>query len=122
MSGPAGLGWTWRDNEVDQAAVAWLIATTFVRFCEDNDLLVGARDRRSAVPPLAGSPVRVTACNAPREPHRVLPGQPHAQPSRLAPAGVFRRARGAARGRALVDPKHSRCGRREISAGGRDGR
>ncbi|WP_189671457.1 BREX-2 system adenine-specific DNA-methyltransferase PglX, partial [Promicromonospora soli] len=33
---------TWRDDEVDQAAVAWLIATTFVRFCEDNDLLAGA--------------------------------------------------------------------------------
>lgn len=38
-----GLSWTaWRDNEVDQAAVAWILATTFVRFCEDNDLLVGA--------------------------------------------------------------------------------
>jgi hypothetical protein len=38
-----GHNWvTWRDNEVDQAAVAWIIATTFVRFCEDNDLLVGA--------------------------------------------------------------------------------
>ncbi len=35
---------TWRDGEVDQAAVAWLVATTFVRFCEDNDLLEGARD------------------------------------------------------------------------------
>lgn len=39
-----GHSWVvWRDNEVDQAAVAWLIATTFVRFCEDNDLLSGAR-------------------------------------------------------------------------------
>lgn len=38
-----GLTWTpWRDNEVDQAAVAWIVASTFVRFCEDNDLLVGA--------------------------------------------------------------------------------
>lgn len=38
-----GLSWSaWRDNEVDQAAVAWILATTFVRFCEDNDLLVGA--------------------------------------------------------------------------------
>ncbi|WP_272026546.1 BREX-2 system adenine-specific DNA-methyltransferase PglX [Kocuria rosea] len=38
-----GLTWgAWRDNEVDQAAVAWIVATTFVRFCEDNDLLVGA--------------------------------------------------------------------------------
>jgi hypothetical protein len=38
-----GLSWmAWRDNEVDQAAVAWIVATTFVRFCEDNDLLAGA--------------------------------------------------------------------------------
>ncbi|MFX0595225.1 BREX-2 system adenine-specific DNA-methyltransferase PglX [Melissospora conviva] len=38
-----GLSWSaWRDNEVDQAAVAWIVTTTFVRFCEDNDLLVGA--------------------------------------------------------------------------------
>ena len=39
-------GWSWvdwRDNEVDQAAVAWIIATTFLRFCEDNDLLAGAK-------------------------------------------------------------------------------
>ncbi|MBW0093005.1 BREX-2 system adenine-specific DNA-methyltransferase PglX, partial [Pseudonocardia sp. KRD-184] len=38
-----GHSWVvWRDNEVDQAAVAWIIATTFLRFCEDNDLLTGA--------------------------------------------------------------------------------
>lgn len=38
-----GLSWiAWRDNEVDQAAVAWIVATTFIRFCEDNDLLAGA--------------------------------------------------------------------------------
>ncbi|MFJ9390266.1 BREX-2 system adenine-specific DNA-methyltransferase PglX [Nocardioides sp. NPDC101246] len=38
-----GHNWvTWRDNEVDQAAVAWIIAATFLRFCEDNDLLAGA--------------------------------------------------------------------------------
>lgn len=39
-------GWSWvdwRDNEVDQAAVAWIVSTTFLRFCEDNDLLEGAK-------------------------------------------------------------------------------
>ncbi|MFI2837912.1 BREX-2 system adenine-specific DNA-methyltransferase PglX [Mycolicibacterium sp. PDY-3] len=39
-------GWSWvdwRDNEVDQAAVAWIVSTTFIRFCEDNDLLAGAK-------------------------------------------------------------------------------
>ncbi|WP_394255773.1 BREX-2 system adenine-specific DNA-methyltransferase PglX [Pseudoclavibacter helvolus] len=45
-----GHSWVvWRDNEVDQAAVAWLISMTFVRFCEDNNLLGGARlDGQSA--------------------------------------------------------------------------
>lgn len=43
--------WTaWRDDAVDQAAVAWLVATTFVRFCEDNDLLVGATLDGRSVP------------------------------------------------------------------------
>lgn len=42
--GRTGLSWVaWRDNEIDQAAVAWIVATTFVRFCEDNHLLGGAR-------------------------------------------------------------------------------
>lgn len=46
-----GYSWVvWRDNEVDQAAVAWLIATTFIRFCEDNDLLSGARIEGQHVP------------------------------------------------------------------------
>ncbi|KQP66911.1 BREX-2 system adenine-specific DNA-methyltransferase PglX [Nocardioides sp. Leaf285] len=46
-----GHSWVvWRDNEVDQAAVAWLIAMTFVRFCEDNDLLTGARINGTTVP------------------------------------------------------------------------
>lgn len=29
----------WSDNEVTQGAVAWLLACTFVRFCEDNRLI-----------------------------------------------------------------------------------
>ena len=32
--------WTaWRDNRVTQAAVAWVLTTVFVRFCEDNALV-----------------------------------------------------------------------------------
>lgn len=46
-----GYSWiVWRDNEVDQAAVAWIIATTFLRFCEDNDLLSGAQLDGSPAP------------------------------------------------------------------------
>lgn len=38
-----GLAWIdWRDGEVAQAGVAWIIATVFIRFCEDNGLLIGA--------------------------------------------------------------------------------
>lgn len=31
----------WREEQLDQAAVAWLLGTVFVRFCEDNDLIPG---------------------------------------------------------------------------------
>ncbi|MGX1748991.1 BREX-2 system adenine-specific DNA-methyltransferase PglX [Glutamicibacter protophormiae] len=47
-----GHSWSvWRDNKVDQAAVAWIVSTTFLRFCEDNNLLDGAE--------LGGKPVAV---------------------------------------------------------------
>jgi hypothetical protein len=29
----------WRDEQVEQAAVGWVLGTVFVRFCEDNDLI-----------------------------------------------------------------------------------
>ncbi|WP_067479652.1 BREX-2 system adenine-specific DNA-methyltransferase PglX [Actinomadura hibisca] len=32
----------WRDERVTQAAVAWVLATVFVRFCEDNGLIAEA--------------------------------------------------------------------------------
>lgn len=45
------LTWSeWSKGEVSQAAVAWIIACTFIRFAEDNDLLLGARDCGAAVP------------------------------------------------------------------------
>ena len=46
-AGRTGLSWSeWRDGEIAQAAVAWVLATVFVRFCEDNDLVDRALDRR----------------------------------------------------------------------------
>ncbi len=34
------MSWqTWRDDRVTQAAVAWVLTTVFIRFCEDNRLL-----------------------------------------------------------------------------------
>jgi SAM-dependent methyltransferase len=43
----------WLEEQLDQAAVAWLLGTVFVRFCEDNDLvsrvwLAGPGDRTEA--------------------------------------------------------------------------
>ncbi|WCD92319.1 BREX-2 system adenine-specific DNA-methyltransferase PglX [Microbacterium sp. nov. GSS16] len=51
-----GLAWIdWRDGEVSQAAVAWIIATVFIRFAEDNGLLAGAEldGRRVSLPWIA---------------------------------------------------------------------
>jgi hypothetical protein len=41
----------WRDDRVTQAAVAWVLTTVFIRFCEDNGLvrpvwIAGPKDRR----------------------------------------------------------------------------
>ncbi|MDD7928806.1 BREX-2 system adenine-specific DNA-methyltransferase PglX [Microbacterium thalli] len=53
-----GLAWIdWRDGQVAQAGVAWIIATVFIRFCEDNGLLAGAtRDGRSVAQPWIAGP------------------------------------------------------------------
>ncbi len=51
-AGRTGAPWeVWRDDRVTQAAVAWVLATVFVRFCEDNELVAepsisGPRARR----------------------------------------------------------------------------
>jgi hypothetical protein len=41
----------WREDRIDQAAVAWVLTTVFIRFCEDNSLvkpvwISGPKDRR----------------------------------------------------------------------------
>lgn len=53
-----GLAWIqWRDGEVSQAAVAWIIASVFIRFSEDNGLLEGAkRDGHIVAVPWFASP------------------------------------------------------------------
>ncbi|MGH4011659.1 MAG: hypothetical protein ACRDTH_26425 [Pseudonocardiaceae bacterium] len=35
----AGTYGPWRDERVTQAAAGWVLATVFVRFCEDNGLI-----------------------------------------------------------------------------------
>jgi hypothetical protein len=43
----------WRDDWVTQVAVAWVLATVFIRFCEDNDLIelpvIAGRGERLAI-------------------------------------------------------------------------
>lgn len=53
-----GLSWIdWRGGEVSAAAVAWIIAAVFIRFCEDNDLISGAkRDGKLIAQPWIAAP------------------------------------------------------------------
>lgn len=53
-----GLSWIdWRGGEVSQAAVAWIIAAVFIRFCEDNGLISGAkRDGKLLAQPWIAAP------------------------------------------------------------------
>ncbi|MDQ0863493.1 BREX-2 system adenine-specific DNA-methyltransferase PglX [Arthrobacter globiformis] len=111
-----GLPWSvWRDNEVDQAAVEWIVATTFVRFCEDNDLLVGAT--------LDGMPVQVGWIAGPGD--RIL----RARENQTAYFRVntshhdrdwlqqsFRVLAAQPAGASLVDPRHNPVWTAEISA------
>ncbi|TMS54787.1 BREX-2 system adenine-specific DNA-methyltransferase PglX [Mycobacterium sp. DBP42] len=110
-------GWSWvdwRDNEVDQAAVAWIVSTTFLRFCEDNDLLVGAK--------IDGLPTAVGWIGGPG--HRVQRAEEnltayfrdnptHNRRHWLQQGFAVLAAQPA--GQALVDPKHNPVWRAEIS-------
>lgn len=41
-AGRTGLSWSeWRDGEIAQGAVAWVLGAVFVRFTEDNNLVAG---------------------------------------------------------------------------------
>lgn len=106
--GRTGHAWvTWRDNEVDQAAVAWIVASTFIRFCEDNDLLAGARDEQGrlvAQPWIAGPGVLLARATE----HETAYFTAHPSANRrdwLQQAFTVLAAQPA--GRSLVDPEHS---------------
>lgn len=106
--GRTGHPWvTWRDAEVEQAAVAWLIASTFVRFCEDNDLLDGARDEHGRPVPtvwLAGPGERLAL--AVEHETEYFTGRPSAN-RRDWVQEAFHVLAALPAGRALVDPDHS---------------
>jgi len=115
--GRTGHSWiTWRDSEVDQAAVAWLIATTFIRFCEDNDLLAGAKDASGRSVPtlwLAGPGQRLA--RAVENETEFFRGSPSAN-RRDWLRNAFQILAGQRAGQALVDPRHSPVWSAPISA------
>lgn len=110
-------GWSWvdwRDNEVDQAAVAWIVSTTFLRFCEDNDLLVGAKidGLPTAVGWIAGPGDRVQ--RAEENLTAYFRDKPtHNRRHWLQQGFAVLAAQPA--GAALVDPKHNPVWKAEIS-------
>lgn len=111
-----GLSWTaWRDNEVDQAAVAWIVATTFVRFCEDNDLLAGATLDGLPVPVgwIAGPGDRAARARENQTAYFRVHTSHH---DRDWLQQAFRVLAAQPAGAALVDPKHNPVWTAEISA------
>lgn len=110
-------GWSWvdwRDNEVDQAAVAWIVSTTFLRFCEDNDLLAGAKidGLQTAVGWIAGPGDRVQRAEENLTAYfRDNPA--HNRRQWLQQGFAVLAAQPA--GSALVDPKHNPVWKAEIS-------
>ncbi|GAA4282746.1 BREX-2 system adenine-specific DNA-methyltransferase PglX [Brevibacterium daeguense] len=111
-----GLSWSaWRDNEVDQAAVAWIVATTFIRFCEDNDLLVGATRDGMPVPVgwIAGPGDRTARARENQTAYFRVNTSHH---DRDWLQQAFRVLAAQPAGAGLVDPKHNPVWTAEISA------
>lgn len=115
-----GLPWIqWRDGEVSQAAVAWIIATVFIRFCEDNGLLVGAE--------LDGARVSLPWIAAPGDGlERAVENEAAFYAAEPTHTGrdwlqhAFRTLGALPAGRPLVDPDHSAVWRAPISAAAAD--
>jgi hypothetical protein len=96
----------WSAGELSQAAVAWIVSATFIRFCEDNDLLAGASVdvAPSPAPWLAGPGDRLD---------RAVEHQTayfRANPTQTARDWLvqpFRALAALPAGRGLLDPDHS---------------
>ena len=115
-----GLAWIdWRDGEVSQAAVAWIIATVFIRFAEDNNLLKGVE--------LDGHPVALPWVAAPGhgleravENEAAFYAASPTSTSRDWLQQAFRTLSALPAGRPLVDPDHSPVWHAPISASASD--
>jgi hypothetical protein len=114
------LSWIdWREGEVSQAAVAWIIAAVFLRFSEDNGLLKGIE--------LDGQPVALPLIAGPGEAlERAIENETAFYSSSPTMTGrdwlqrAFRALAGLPAGRPLVDPDHSAVWHAPISAAAAD--
>ena len=111
-----GLAWIeWRDGEVSQAAVAWIIASVFIRFGEDNHLLVGAtRDGRPIALPWIAAPGE--GLDRAVENESAFYAASPTMTSRDWLQDAFRALANLPAGRTLVDPDHSAVWQAPISA------
>jgi hypothetical protein len=116
-----GLSWIdWRNGEVSQAAVAWVIATVFIRFAEDNGMLVGAElDGRPVSLPWIAGPGDGLARAVENE--TAFYSAAPTSTSRDWLQHAFRTLAALPAGRPLVDPDHSAVWHAPISAGAADG-
>ncbi|HET6300222.1 BREX-2 system adenine-specific DNA-methyltransferase PglX [Microbacterium sp.] len=115
-----GLPWIeWRDGEVSQAAVAWIIASVFIRFAEDNGLLAGAEldGRRVPQPWIAGPGDGLERAV---ENEAAFYAASPTMTSRDWLQQAFRTLAALPAGRPLVDPDHSPVWHAPISAGASD--
>lgn len=118
--GRTGQAWSiWRDGEVSQAGVAWIISTVFVRFVEDNDLLRGAKlEGRLVAQPWIAAPG--DGLDRAAENEGLFYAAEPTRTSRGWLLQAFTVLQGQPAGRALVDPDHSPVWRAPISASATD--
>lgn len=95
----------WRDTQVTQAAVAWVLATVFVRFCEDNNLV--------DEPWIAGPGERLRQATERQQHHLVTHGDQNDRDWLLA---AFDHLAGYPAVAALFDHRHNPLYRLEVSA------
>lgn len=115
-----GLAWIdWRDGEVSQAAVAWIIASVFIRFAEDNGLLAGAqRDARPVALPWIAAPG--DGLDRAVENEQAFYATSPTATSRDWLQDAFRTLADLPAGRPLVDPDHSAVWHAPVSAAASD--
>ncbi|PPH05308.1 hypothetical protein C5C44_04260 [Rathayibacter sp. AY1F6] len=116
-----GLAWiAWRDGEIAQAAVSWILASVFIRFAEDNGLLADAqRNDRPIAQPWFAAPGE--GLDRAVENEAAFYAASPTMTSRDWMQDAFRALADLPAGRPLVDPRHSAVWHAPISADASDG-